>query len=255
MKCSEVERALPELLDGASQGAFPSEVEHHLQACPECSGLVTDIERIASEAGQLAVSEEPPQRVWVRIAAELRAEGIIKDPVPSDSARPVHVPRSSPRRWSIWWLAPVAAGLLAAGSYVVSHRPVAQVAQQVPAAPVLPFTPRALAPLPIVVPQAPVMTASADSAPDVARPQKSNRAPLESAPSPEEDAQFLSAVSTRAPAMRATYERQLKAVNADIRETQEYLNRNPGDAEARQHLMDAYQQKALLYQLALERIQ
>ena len=55
--------------------------------------------------------------------------------------------------------------------------------------------------------------------------------------------------------MRATYENQLKAVNADIRETQAYVKRNPGDADAQQHLMDAYQQKALLYQIALDRIQ
>jgi hypothetical protein len=70
-----------------------------------------------------------------------------------------------------------------------------------------------------------------------------------------EDQQFLSVVSTRAPSMRATYENQLQAVNADIRETQNYVDRNPGDADARQHLMDAYQQKALLYQIGLDRIQ
>ena len=29
--------------------------------------------------------------------------------------------------------------------------------------------------------------------------------------------------------MRATYESQLQAVNADIRETQAYVDRNPGD--------------------------
>jgi len=62
-------------------------------------------------------------------------------------------------------------------------------------------------------------------------------------------------VSTLAPAMRANYENELQAVNADIRETEAYVNRNPGDADARQHLMDAYQQKALLYQIALDRIQ
>jgi hypothetical protein len=33
------------------------------------------------------------------------------------------------------------------------------------------------------------------------------------------------------------------------------VNRYPGDADARQHLMDAYEQKALLYQIALDRIQ
>jgi hypothetical protein len=55
--------------------------------------------------------------------------------------------------------------------------------------------------------------------------------------------------------MRGTYESQLQVVNADIREVQAYLDRHPGDADARQHLMDAYQQKALLFQMALDRIQ
>jgi hypothetical protein len=79
-------------------------------------------------------------------------------------------------------------------------------------------------------------------------------APRLEAPS-SEDQQFLSVVSTLEPAARATYENELQAVNADIRETQAYVKRYPGDADARQHLMDAYQQKALLYQIALDRIQ
>jgi hypothetical protein len=62
-------------------------------------------------------------------------------------------------------------------------------------------------------------------------------------------------VSTLAPSSRATYENQLQVVNADIQETQAYVDQNPGDADARQHLMDAYQQKALLYQIAMDRIQ
>ena len=143
MTCSDVERVLPELLDGAPDGALPDEVEAHVKSCPACSDLVSDLKLIASEARQLAASEEPAPRVWVRIAAELRAEGLISDPATRDPepapARPVlvPVPTSSGRRWSAWWLAPVAAALLAAGSYVVSHKPVPQVAkQQAPATPV-----------------------------------------------------------------------------------------------------------------------
>jgi hypothetical protein len=81
---------------------------------------------------------------------------------------------------------------------------------------------------------------------------------VEAAVEPEpsaEDQQFLSVVSTLGASTRATYQNQLNAVNADIREAQAYVDRNPGDADARQHLMDAYQQKALLYQIALDRIQ
>jgi hypothetical protein len=70
-----------------------------------------------------------------------------------------------------------------------------------------------------------------------------------------DDEQFLSVVSSRAPSMKDTYEKQLQAVNADIRESQAYVDQNPGDADAREHLMEAYQQKALLYQIALDRIQ
>jgi ribosomal protein S15P/S13E len=75
------------------------------------------------------------------------------------------------------------------------------------------------------------------------------------APSADEDRQFLSVVSTREPSMRATVEGQLREVNEDIRQVQEYLARNPQDVDARQQLMDAYQKKALLYQIALDRIQ
>jgi len=55
--------------------------------------------------------------------------------------------------------------------------------------------------------------------------------------------------------MRATYADQLQAVNSEIRETKAYLSRYPSDMDARQHLLDVYQQKAMLYQIALDRIQ
>ncbi len=266
MTCSDVERVLPELLDGAPDGALPDEVAAHVKACLACSDLVSDLKLIASEARQLSASEEPAPRVWVRIAAQLRAEGLISDPVTRDPepapARPVlvPVPTSSGRRWSVWWLAPVAAAILAAGSYVVSHKPAPQVAtQQTPATPAT--SPAAVAaavtPAPSPAP-APQQMAQKSARPESAKPESarsaSARSEVEPAPSAE-DQQFLSAVSTLAPAMRTTYELQLQAVNADIRETQAYVDRNPGDMDARQHLMDAYQQKALLYQIALDRIQ
>lgn len=55
--------------------------------------------------------------------------------------------------------------------------------------------------------------------------------------------------------MRTTYENQLRAVNAEIRETQQYIQRHPGDEDARQHLLEVYQQKTMLYQMALDRVQ
>lgn len=172
------------------------------------------------------------------------------------------------------WLVPVAAVLLVAGTYVAKHQ-----SQPLTSERKAPATP---APTPSPNTQSTNTTASTPSAPSSSIPAstptpastpvvastgkaassaeseqlaQSRRESQEAAPSSEDDEQFLSVVSTRAPSMKATYEKQLQAVNADIRESQAYVDQNPGDADARQHLMEAYQQKALLYQIALDRIQ
>jgi hypothetical protein len=289
MKCSDVERVLQELLDGEPDSAFevgPSEstaemrlvapdVEAHLKSCPACSELAADLKLISSQARHLAASEEPPSRVWVRIAAELRAEGLISDTTVSYPAkrepvpiRPAFIPAltASRPRWSAWWLAPIAAGLIVAGSYVVSHQAALQVARHTPATQATkPATVPSSNPVLVAIPK----TAAATS-PAVAEPvrqelaQKPARATnlagratvdaVEPAPS-DEDQQFLSVVSTMAPYTRASYKNELQAVNKDILETQAYVNQNPGDMDARQHLIDAYQQKALLYQMAMDHVQ
>jgi hypothetical protein len=272
MTCSEVQRVLPEFLDDASDVAIHTDFEAHLKSCPDCSDLVSDLRLISSEARQLATSEEPAPRVWARIAAELRSEGLVREP---GSSGPVLVPTSPGRRWSALWLAPVAAALVAAGTYVVNHKPIPEPTpalgkQQAPANTVTP-----------AAPDTPVVASHSESNPAPQHLAEKSSQPTDiggssagtgagpgagpaagsaiaSAVEPEpsaEDQQFLSAVSTLAPSTRATYESQLQAVNADIRESQAYLDRNPGDPDARQHLMDAYQQKALLYQIALDRIQ
>ena len=270
MTCSDVQRVLPDILDGAPDSAGgrvrPTDFDAHLKSCPDCSDLVSDLTLITKEARQLAATEEPAPRVWLRIAAELRAEGLIHDPSmdpASVSGRPILLPTSQRRRWNAWWLAPVAAAVLAAGAYVISHQPAPPIAkQQVPASPVTAPVPAtstvaqtpAAAPAPVPASTPAPQQLAQKSAPPLLPPADTVRPAVEPEPSAE-DQQFLSVVSTRAPSMRATYENQLQAVNADIRETQAYVDRNPGDADARQHLMDAYEQKALLYQIALDRIQ
>jgi len=259
MTCSEVQRVLPEFLDDAPDVRIQTDFEAHLKSCPDCSDLVSDLKLISSEARQLATSEEPAPRVWARIAAELRAEGLVREP---GSTGPMLVPTSPGRRWSALWLAPVAAALVAAGSYVVNHRPTPPVAtQQATATPVT--SPAVTAPespavashsVPTPAPQQ--LAEKSAKRTDIVGPSAGPAIASAVEPEPSaEDQQFLRAVSTLAPSTRATYESQLQAVNADIRESQAYLDRNPGDPDARQHLMDAYQQKALLYQIALDRIQ
>ncbi len=259
MTCADVERVLPEFLDGNSDGQFQDAFDIHLKSCPACLDLVSDLKLIVRKARDMPDTDEPAPRVWVRIAAQLRAEGVIVDAATGER-QASRVSSSAGRRWMStgWWLAPIAAALLAAGSYVVSHKPAPQMAKQAPAPPQAPpvaensaanTADSAKTPDSAVTAPAPVQ----QRAPEPTVAEKSVEKPTLEAEA--EDQQFLSVVSTRAPAQRAAYENQLQAVNANIHEVQSYLVQNPGDADARQQLMDAYQQKALLYQIAMDRIQ
>lgn len=67
------------------------------------------------------------------------------------------------------------------------------------------------------------------------------------------DEQLLQEVSTRAPMMRAAYESNLRDVNAYIRDAQASVNADPNDEEAQQALMDAYGQRSMIYEMALDR--
>jgi hypothetical protein len=247
MNCVEVQRILPEVLENGQDAEFGA----HLKSCPACSELVSDLQAISAGAMELSALEEPPPRVWLRIAAELRAEGIIREP---EVVRPS--PATPKRGWRAWWLVPVAATVLAGAFYFVSHRPASTVAQQNPSAVQAPAPAESASQAPVA--QAPVAEAPATVSqavpPKGLGHQKAGDRIVEPAPSAD-DQQFLSEVSQRAPSMRAAYEDQLRSVNAYIRAAQAYLDRNPDDEEARQHLMEAYQQKALLYQLALDHIQ
>jgi hypothetical protein len=67
------------------------------------------------------------------------------------------------------------------------------------------------------------------------------------------DEQLLQEVAAHAPLMRAAYETNLRDANAYIRDAQATVNANPNDEEAQQALMDAYGQKSMIYEMALDR--
>jgi hypothetical protein len=69
----------------------------------------------------------------------------------------------------------------------------------------------------------------------------------------QNDVQLLEEVASRSPMMRAAYESNLKDVNAYIRDAQDSVNADPSDEEAQQALMDAYGQKSMIYEMALDR--
>jgi Putative zinc-finger len=280
MKCSDVDRILPDLVDSvAIDDRQELEVQSHLKTCPDCSELVSDLKLIVKESRHLAASEEPSPRVWARIAADLRAEGLIRES-DVEAARLVPVPVRR-RQWNPFWLAPVAAAVLAAGAYVLNHKPAqppspqtaqqnqiqpqTQVAQQTPsqqAPSQQPSTQQRPSPAPVpesarqvAAVKPPARAPGAFSQVDQAAADNASEEAALSQPTTVDDNQFLTEVSERAPTMRATYANQLHAVNIEIQETQAYITQYPGDIDARQHLLEVYQQKAMLYQMALDRIQ
>jgi hypothetical protein len=243
MNCVEAQEVLPEVIDGSPNTEFQA----HLKLCPVCSELVSDLQLISSEARQLAEADQPADRVWVRIAADLRAEGLIREPeaVP---ARSVLVSNAG-RRWNAWWLVPVAAALLAAGAYVIKPKTAPQVVNNSPVTTTPQPAPQVAQEQPRVASQ-PAAQLAAEKSPPVVLPF-----PQEIANSDQDDQQFLDEMSRQAPMMRATYENQLRTVNSYIRDAEAYSRQNPGDEDARRQVMDAHQQKSMLYQMALDHVQ
>jgi hypothetical protein len=185
----------------------------HLKDCRDCSGLVSSLEAIVREAKELQASDEPSPRVWNSIEIVLRQEKLIRDPQPSGHGS---ILPSLRQHWgAMAWLVPTAAALLVgAGIVVYQQRP--NNAHQVAAK------------LPAATPA------------NVANGDMS-------------DEQLLQEVSARAPMMRAAYESNLRDVNNYIRDAQDSVNADPNDEEAQQALMDAYGQKSMIYEMALDR--
>lgn len=282
MTCAELQHVLPEIVDRD----LSAEQERHLQACPTCADIVSDLrliaqesrslqasaepsrrvwdaiqselkqeqqeleliaqhahalreshepsprvwnsiaaqinqyeadaETIALEARQLQGSEEPSPRVWNSIEIALRQEGLIRKPERQDSILAMF-----PRwRWQTAWLVPIAAALVVGVGFQL-HRDNAQPKHFVSSKPVVPL-------------------------PDDFVP----KADLENA---EYDRQILDEVATRSPDLRQRYENDLHNVNSYIRDAEQSLKNDPNDEEAQQSLLNAVEQRSMLYQLAADR--
>jgi hypothetical protein len=176
--------------------------------------LAADLNLISREARQLQELAEPSPRVWNSIEIVLRREGLIREP----QLGPALVPPVR-RSWTLAWLAPVAAlALLAVGVAVYQRgaHPQQNVAQQPLSNPVAHLS---------------------------APPSKTVN----------EDQQLLEAVGSRSPAMQAQYASDLQNVNAYIHDAEQSAKADPNDEEAQQIVMDAYEQRATVYEMALDR--
>lgn len=68
-----------------------------------------------------------------------------------------------------------------------------------------------------------------------------------------DDLQLLSMVGKRSPGKRARYKAHLEAVNASIRDAKRSVEEDPANDLARERLIQAYDQKSALYEMAMTR--
>jgi hypothetical protein len=205
-----------ELRDSLIEVDDGSSVEQraHLKTCRECSALVADLSAVAHWAVELRGTNDPDPRVWKSIESALRREGLIR---PQRSVSRSLLPSfGSP--WGIArWLVPAAAALLiTVGLYVRQHSL-----------------------QPVATDKAPAPAAS------------STVADLETAGLNDDD--LLQEGAQQSPALKEQYSENLRRVNEYIQDAKNVVDANPNDEEARRSLMDAYQEKAMLFELALDR--
>jgi hypothetical protein len=247
MNCVELQHSLVEIEDGSG-----ADQRAHLKTCPKCSSLVAELNLIAATATDLRAAEEPSPRVWNFIESALQQMETELNLIASSaiSLRETHEP--SPRVWnsieialrqeglirpqgtsrtkpnrsllpsfsSQWafarWALPVAAMLLIAVGLYVRQQSVPNQLSKITTNPV------AVA----VVSDAAVAGLN--------------------------DEDLLQEVAEQSPAMKAQYADNLLHVNQFIQDAKSDVDANPNDEEARRSLLAAYQEKAMLFELAMD---
>jgi hypothetical protein len=67
------------------------------------------------------------------------------------------------------------------------------------------------------------------------------------------DDDLMQEVADNSPEMKTQYAENLRQVNESIRDAQGVVDESPNDEDARRSLMDAYQQKSMLFEMAMDR--
>jgi len=70
---------------------------------------------------------------------------------------------------------------------------------------------------------------------------------------PAEDQEVLNAIGQRTPTLRAAYAADLRNINSYIHNAEDTVKNDPTDEEAQRALMGAYEQRAMVYEMALDR--
>jgi anti-sigma factor RsiW len=217
MNCVELRKSLAETEDGSSVEQNP-EPRAHLKTCPECAALVAELNLIASSAIALRAAEEPSPRIWNSIEIALRQEGLLRPQVRQQRAGRSLLPSLGSRwAWARWALPVAAAVLITVGVYVRQTSLPVQLARH--------------------------------TGPPIAAPSEVSDVAIAGL----NDDDLLQEAAQQSPAMQAQYTDNLRRVNQYIQDAKGVVAANPNDEEARRSLMDAYQEKAMLFELAMDR--
>ncbi|HEY6254115.1 MAG TPA: hypothetical protein VI685_29525 [Candidatus Angelobacter sp.] len=188
--------------------------ERHLKSCNECSELVRDLRYIAEQARLLLPMHDPNPRVWNNIQKSLAREGLVSE---GRMSRQGHILKnSSPQKksWTPLGAALAAIAVLALAVLLVNYRPTTSPAQES------------------------LNTPASDSSVAMAN---------------TDDQMLISQVSQQDADAAKAFRAGLEEVNSYISEAQKAVNDDPEDSAAQVHLQDAYEQKAMLYQMATTR--
>jgi hypothetical protein len=74
MFCRHYNEAIQELVEGTLGPVRRAELQTHLDTCDTCRALAADLQKIR-DAGTALPPLRPPDRVWERVAGQLRQEG------------------------------------------------------------------------------------------------------------------------------------------------------------------------------------
>jgi hypothetical protein len=216
MSCHELEL----FLEREPDGELPEALAIHAAECADCHALEADFHAISAAALELAQEEVAPHEwLWTRIRAELESEGRIREP--ENVREPVRAE---------WWAAfqrPAIAGAVLAIAVVVAGLVSVGGVITTPASAVL---------QPASVP---VIDAQAD----------------ESQTAGTLDASEASIVSLpqRDPQVAEELHHDIGEIDNFIAVCEKSVQQQPDNEMAREYLYDAYQQKAQLLAVAMDR--
>ncbi len=196
------------------EGAQSQAHTEHLAGCAACRELLEEVSEIVAQARALPLQEPGPQ-VWARLRQSLAEEGLIREQQVGARATEAKTDWAWPRfSWAdALSYASVAAILVVAFGLLTL--------QQAP---------------------------SPSPGDSVAVTQ-----PAASGPIDDDDLQLLQEVEARVPDARGAYEASLREINTQIEEARRAVEENPNDPQAVQSLMEAYQQKSMVYEMAMTR--